>query len=60
VERFAWPRVAAQVLDAYHEAILTPERAGPLRRTAIRARARAANLEPQLPPRPPEGLPGAP
>lgn len=45
-ERFAWPRVADQVLESYHEAIATPVPEGVLRRSAVRIGARAADLKP--------------
>src|SRR5579859_7941390 len=49
VARFAWPRVAAEVLGAYEEAIATPEPVPGLERTAVRLGARAADLKPRLP-----------
>jgi phosphatidylinositol alpha-mannosyltransferase len=49
VERFAWPRVAADVLHAYEEAIATPAAEGALKRAAVRVGARAADLKPHLP-----------
>ncbi len=48
-ERFAWPRVAAQVMEAYEDAIETPEPAGTLQRAAVRVGARAADLKPHVP-----------
>jgi phosphatidyl-myo-inositol alpha-mannosyltransferase len=48
-ERFAWPRVAAQVMEAYEDAIAVPEPATTLQRTAVRVGARAADLKPRVP-----------
>lgn len=48
-ERFAWPRVAAQVMEAYEDAIETPEPASTLQRVAVRVGARAADLKPHVP-----------
>jgi phosphatidyl-myo-inositol alpha-mannosyltransferase len=51
VERFAWPRIAAEVLDAYEDAIAVPapERLG--QRVAVAVGARAADLKPHAPAR---------
>ncbi len=49
VERFAWPRVAAQVLDAYEDAVATPAPGTALQRAAVRVGARAADLKPRAP-----------
>ncbi len=46
-ERFAWPRVAAQVMGAYEDAIAVPEPATKLQRAAVRVGARAADLKPR-------------
>jgi phosphatidylinositol alpha-mannosyltransferase len=62
VQRFAWPRVAEQVLEAYEEAIATPQPESALKRLAVRVGARAADLKPHAParrmaslqPKPPE------
>jgi phosphatidyl-myo-inositol alpha-mannosyltransferase len=51
VERFAWPRVADQVLDAYREAIATPSPTAALQRAAVRLGARAADGKPHAPAR---------
>ena len=51
VERFAWPRVAAAVMEAYNDAIATPAPAGALQRAAVRVGARAADLKPRVPAR---------
>jgi len=48
-ERFAWPRVAAQVMEAYEDAIAIPEPATKLQRAAVRVGARAADLKPRVP-----------
>jgi phosphatidylinositol alpha-mannosyltransferase len=50
VERFAWPRVAAQVYAAYEDAIATPAPEGRLQRAAVRVGARAADLKPHVRP----------
>jgi phosphatidyl-myo-inositol alpha-mannosyltransferase len=61
--RYAWPRVAAQVADAYADAIAVPAPEGALERAAVRVgvrrpdpedRGRAARL-PSLDPPPPAG-----
>ena len=49
VERFAWPRVAEQVMEAYEDAIATPAPAGAMQRAAVRVGARAADLKPRVP-----------
>jgi phosphatidylinositol alpha-mannosyltransferase len=46
VQRFAWPSVASEVLDAYEDAIATPEPEGAMHRAAVRVGARAADLKP--------------
>jgi phosphatidyl-myo-inositol alpha-mannosyltransferase len=48
-ERFAWPRVAAQVMEAYEDAVATPEPVTALQRAAVRVGARAADLKPRVP-----------
>jgi phosphatidyl-myo-inositol alpha-mannosyltransferase len=50
-ERFAWPHVAREVLDAYEDAIATPRPAGIAQRAAVRIGARPADLRPQVRPR---------
>ncbi len=50
-ERFAWPRVAEQVLEAYEDAIATPVPEGRLERAAVRVGARSADLKPRVPAR---------
>ncbi|HEX7623356.1 MAG TPA: lysylphosphatidylglycerol synthase domain-containing protein, partial [Anaeromyxobacteraceae bacterium] len=51
VERFAWPRVAAEVMEAYKDAIATRAPEGALERAAVRVGARSADLKPRVPPR---------
>ena len=51
VERFAWPRVAAEVLEAYEDAIATPEPEPGMQRAAVRVGLRAADLKPRVPAR---------
>jgi phosphatidyl-myo-inositol alpha-mannosyltransferase len=46
VQRFAWPRVAADVMGAYEDAIATPEPQGAVQRAAVRVGARSADLKP--------------
>ncbi len=48
VERFAWPRVAEQVMEAYEDAIATPKPAGLAQRAAVASGARAADLKPHV------------
>jgi phosphatidyl-myo-inositol alpha-mannosyltransferase len=48
-ERFAWPRVSAQVMEAYEDAIAVPEPATTAQRVAVRVGARAADLKPRVP-----------
>ena len=51
VDRFAWPRVAGEVLDAYEDAIATPAPAGGAAAAAVRYGLRPADLQPTVPPR---------
>jgi phosphatidylinositol alpha-mannosyltransferase len=51
VERFAWPRVAEEVLGAYKDAIATPAPSATLRRAAVRIGARAADNKPHVRPK---------
>ena len=46
VKRFAWPRVAAEVMEAYKEAIATPVSNKRLERAAVRIGMRSADLKP--------------
>jgi phosphatidyl-myo-inositol alpha-mannosyltransferase len=48
VERFAWPRVAAEVLTAYEDAIATPQAQTVGARAAVAVGARAADLKPHV------------
>ncbi len=48
-ERFAWPHVAAQVMEAYEDALAVPEPQGSLARAAVRVGARPADLRPRVP-----------
>ena len=48
VERFAWPRVAADVMSAYEDAIATPAPATSAQRVAVAIGARAADLKPHV------------
>jgi phosphatidylinositol alpha-mannosyltransferase len=61
VERFAWPRVAEQVLEAYEDAIAMPEPTGVAQRLAVRTGLRPADLQPVVAPRHMDSLePGPP
>jgi phosphatidylinositol alpha-mannosyltransferase len=51
VQRFAWPRVAGQVLQAYEEAAATPAPQTLPQRAAVRLGVRAADLKPHVPAR---------
>jgi phosphatidylinositol alpha-mannosyltransferase len=51
VERFAWPVVADQVLEAYEEAVAVPAPARGAQRVAVAVGARAADLKPHAPAR---------
>jgi phosphatidylinositol alpha-mannosyltransferase len=51
VERFAWPRVAAEVMEAYGDAIATPEPVGSAQRAAVRIGVRAVDGKPHIPAR---------
>jgi phosphatidylinositol alpha-mannosyltransferase len=48
VDRYAWPRVAAEVLDAYEDAIATPVPDGAGARAAVRFGLRPADLQPTV------------
>ncbi len=48
VERFAWPHVAAEVMDAYEEAIATPQPSGAVQRAAVAIGAMPADLKPRV------------
>ncbi len=49
VERFAWPHVAAQILEAYEDAIATPAPEKLVQRVAVAVGTRAADLKPHVP-----------
>lgn len=49
--RYAWPRIAAEVLDAYGEAIAAPEPVGVVQRAAVRVGALPSDLGPRVPAR---------
>ncbi|HET8978945.1 MAG TPA: glycosyltransferase [Solirubrobacteraceae bacterium] len=51
VQRFAWPRVTAEVLDAYADAVAAPAPQGAAQRVAVAAGLRSADLEPVARPR---------
>ena len=51
VERFAWPVVADQVLEAYADAIAVPAATRPVHRAAVAVGMRAADLKPHIPAR---------
>jgi phosphatidylinositol alpha-mannosyltransferase len=46
VARFAWPRVAGQVMEAYEDAIAVPEASSTAQRLAVRTGVRPADLQP--------------
>jgi phosphatidyl-myo-inositol alpha-mannosyltransferase len=48
VERFAWPHVAAEVMNAYEDAIATPAASGVRERAAVRVGARSVDLKPHI------------
>jgi phosphatidylinositol alpha-mannosyltransferase len=50
-QRYAWPRVAGEVLGAYHEAISVPAPATRAQRAAVRIGAAPADLGPRRPAR---------
>ena len=50
VERFAWPRVAAQVMEAYEDAIAIPAPVGAVQRVAVATGVRPADLQPMVRP----------
>ncbi|HET6449130.1 MAG TPA: lysylphosphatidylglycerol synthase domain-containing protein [Conexibacter sp.] len=49
-QRFAWPHVAREVLDAYADAIATPAPQGAVQRAAVRIGAKPADLRPRVRP----------
>jgi phosphatidylinositol alpha-mannosyltransferase len=48
VERFAWPRVAEQVMEAYEDAVATPQPEGTAQRAAVAVGLRSADLKPRV------------
>ncbi len=48
-ERFAWPQVAAEVLEAYEDAAAVGQAEGLVRRAAVRIGASPADLRPRMP-----------
>jgi phosphatidylinositol alpha-mannosyltransferase len=48
VQRFAWPRVAAEVMEAYQDAIAVPTPQGAAQRAAVAVGVRAADLRPHV------------
>jgi phosphatidylinositol alpha-mannosyltransferase len=48
VERFAWPRVATEVMRAYEDAIATPQPATASARTAVNVGVKPADMKPRL------------
>src|ERR1700761_5832075 len=48
VQRFAWPRVAAEVIDAYQDAIAVPAPQGTAQRAAVAVGVRSADLRPHV------------
>ncbi len=51
VERFAWPRVAGEVMEAYQDAIATPRPQDAAQRAAVAVGLRSADLKPHVRPR---------
>jgi phosphatidylinositol alpha-mannosyltransferase len=50
-ERYAWPKVAAQVAEVYEEARAVPQPEGAMQRAAVRYGLRSADLGPRRPAR---------
>jgi phosphatidyl-myo-inositol alpha-mannosyltransferase len=50
-ERFAWPHVAGEVLDAYEDALAAPQPETSAQRVAVRTGVRPAHLGPRAPAR---------
>jgi phosphatidylinositol alpha-mannosyltransferase len=48
VERFAWPRVAAEVMEAYEDAMATPQPHRATQRAAVNVGLRSADLKPHV------------
>ncbi len=51
VAQFAWPQVAAQVLEVYEEAVAVAEAGASMSRPAVKLGLRAVDLKPHVPPR---------
>jgi phosphatidylinositol alpha-mannosyltransferase len=51
VRRFAWPRVATDVMSAYQDAIATPKPVGSSARLAVAVGVKAADMRPHAPAR---------
>jgi phosphatidyl-myo-inositol alpha-mannosyltransferase len=51
VQRFAWPRVASEVLGAYEDAIATPKPVGTAQKVSVSVGFTAADLKPHAPAR---------
>jgi len=49
-ERFAWSRIAHEVLGAYEDAIATPAPQGAVQRAAVRVGAKPADMQPRVRP----------
>ena len=50
-ERFAWPRVASDLVSVYEQAAATPEPSSAMQRVAVRTGVRSADLGPRAPAR---------
>ena len=48
VQRYAWERVALEVVEAYRDAIAVPEPAGVLQTLAVRSGLRPADMQPRV------------
>jgi phosphatidyl-myo-inositol alpha-mannosyltransferase len=48
VERFAWSRVASEVMSAYEDALATPQPQGAAERVAVAVGAKSADLKPTV------------
>jgi phosphatidylinositol alpha-mannosyltransferase len=48
-ERFAWPRVAADVMEAYEDALATPAPRSTAERVAVRVGSKPTDLKPRVP-----------
>jgi phosphatidyl-myo-inositol alpha-mannosyltransferase len=50
-ERFAWSRIATEVLEAYSDAVATPAPSSAVTRAAVRVGVRSVDLKPHVPAR---------